>query len=433
MTESELVAPDLRSVRETDAGALEVDRMNPSTPPPRIEPSRPWLPVAIGAGVVAIAVAGGLMFVRASHKTNTKELASEPKPVTVVEARAATYKPSRRYVATMQPWLSAKVGPQLVSAYVDTVLVRPGAVVKTGDVLATLDCRKDSADSQAIAMQAKSLEARQHAAAKEAARIGGMLDGGFVSENEAEKKLAESDAEQASLLSARAKLAGSALEVNDCILKAPFDGEISDRFIDPGAFVRPGTPIVGVVDRGTVRVVADVPESDFSLVAPGAQVRVRVIATGKSVTAAVSRRAPGADANTRTVHFEIDLVDSKREIPVGTTAELGVDAGEPTPAIELPLNAAIIRGDKATLFVLEGDVAKKISVPVKGESGGSVFLDLGALKPGAKVVTEGRALLNDGDKVRASLAVSAATGASSAPGATSASQAPAAASGSAKR
>ena len=86
----------------------------------------------------------------------------------------------------------ASVGPQLVSAYVDTVLVRPGAVVKRGEVLATLDCRDASAASQAVASAARAIDARQKAARHEAARLQGLLAGNFVSPNEAEQKTAAS-------------------------------------------------------------------------------------------------------------------------------------------------------------------------------------------------------------------------------------------------
>jgi hypothetical protein len=39
---------------------------------------------------------------------------------------------------------------------------------------------------------------------------------------------------------------------------------------------------------------------------------------------------------------------------------------------------------------------------LKGEKGGSLFVDP-ALRPGSRVVTEGRALLKDGDRVDAQL------------------------------
>src|ERR1700742_3538742 len=128
----------------------------------------PTLLMLIGIAVV-IAI-GGWLYHRATGTVNDVALASAPKPVTVVAVTAATYQPTRRYVGAVEPWVEAKVGPQLVSAYVDTVLVRPGDVVKKGAVLATLDCRDVSASNKAVAMQARAVAAQQQASASEAAR-----------------------------------------------------------------------------------------------------------------------------------------------------------------------------------------------------------------------------------------------------------------------
>jgi RND family efflux transporter MFP subunit len=313
------------------------------------------------------------------------------------------------YIGTFEPWVQANIGPQLVSAYVDTVLVRPGAAVRRGEVLATLDCRNTSAARQSIAGQARAIDARQKALAHESSRTETLLDGGFVSPNEAEQKSAQSASEFAQLEATKAKLAGSVLEVNDCILRSPFDGEISKRTIDPGAFVRPGSSIVSVVDRSTVRLTADAPEIDFDVIAPDTQVTIHVYATNKDLGATIVRRAPAADLSTRTVHFEIDVSDVKREIPVGTTGEVRIDVGEPVPATEVPIYAATIRGPKATIFVIDDeDVAHAQTLGVKGEAGGLLYLDP-SLRPGARVVTEGRALLEEGDRVIAKEVVDAVT------------------------
>ena len=116
-------------------------------------------------------------------------------------------------------------------------------------MLATLDCRNASATDQAVEMQARASTPSRRRSRTSATRVTSMLDGGFVSPNEAEQKSAESAAKQAQLLAEKAKMIGSSLEVNDCVLRAPFDGEIATRTVDPGAFVRPGTAIVSVVDR----------------------------------------------------------------------------------------------------------------------------------------------------------------------------------------
>jgi RND family efflux transporter MFP subunit len=359
-------------------------------------------PGAAGAGVLVLLVAGVLLLRRAESHTNDVALSNAPKPVTVLATSRTTFRASRTYVGTLDPWVRAAVGPQLVSAYVGTVLVRPGAIVKKGDVLATLDCRNASATSQAVAMQARALDARQKAFAHESARVQGLLDGGFVSTNEAEQKAAQSSSEQAQLLAAQAKLLGTTLEVNDCILRAPFEGEVATRNIDPGAFVRPGDAIVSVVDRSIVRIAGDAPEIDFRVVAPGTEVRIHVLSTRQDLVGKVSRRGPAADDATRTVHFEIDVPNRARTIPVGTTAELAIDVGEPVSAIELPLLATTVRGSKASLFVVEDRTAHARVLPLLGEREGTVYV-APELEEGARVVTEGRALLNDGDKVRAQL------------------------------
>ncbi len=373
-----------------------MSKQNETTPGAR--PARGRIPLAIGAGVALVLALGVAMALRADGRTNKVALASRPKPVTVVRAGRASYRPTRTYVGTLQPWVQANVGPQLVSAYVDTVLVRPGAIVKRGDVLATLDCRDASASTKAIAARARAIDAHQKAIADEASRTQGLLSGGFVSPNEAEQKASQSVSEEAQLEAEKATLARSSLQVNDCILRAPFAGEVAQRFVDPGAFVRPGSAIVTVVDRGTVRMTADAPEIDFGVLPPGTKVTVHADATNQDFAATITRRAPAADPGTRTVHFEIDLADPARAIPVGTTGEVHLEVGTPAPAREVPLYAAAVSGGQARLFVVEGGVAREKSVPVLGEAGGALYL-APTLAAGTAVVAEGRALLEDGDAV----------------------------------
>ncbi|MEI9936055.1 MAG: efflux RND transporter periplasmic adaptor subunit [Pseudomonadota bacterium] len=358
--------------------------------------------LAIAGGVLAIIGAGATMAVHAQANVNKIALGQTAKPVTVMEAKAATFRDSRNYVGTIEPWVEAKVGPQMISAYVDTVLVRPGAVVKKGDIVATLDCRKANAASRSVAMQARAMAARQEAISHEAARFNGLLDGGFVSPNEAEQKSAQSAAEQAQLLATQAQLLGTSLQVDDCILRAPFAGEVATRTSDPGAFVRPGVSITSIVDRSTVRIIADAAEVDFPIIAPNSPVQVHVFATNRELSASISRRAPAADPSTRTVDFEVDVPDPERSLPVGTTADIHIDTGAPQPTCEIPLSAATVRGDTATVFVIDGSVAHKRSWHVLGERAGRLYLDAG-LGAGTLIVVQGRALLNDKDRVAASL------------------------------
>ena len=357
------------------------------------------IPRNVALGVLAAVVLGGLLIWHAESKVNQVALASSAQPVSVAPAKTATWRPSRTYVGRLDPWISANIGPQFISAYIDTVLVRPGAVVKAGQVLATLDCRNANAMARAVEMEARALDEQQRQLTHESTRVTSMLDGGFVSPNEAEIKSAQSAAKMAELLAEKAKLVGTSLEVNDCILRAPFDGEIATRAMDPGGFVHPGTAIVSVVDRSTIRMTADVPENAFEEVAPNKKVNVHIYATGKDILGAITRRAPAADPGSRTIHVEVDLTDPDKQIPVGTTGELRVDLGKPIDAVEFPLSAATIRDTKATIFVAVGEIARTRTFSFLGEGQGLLYVSPADIAPGTPVITEGRALLNEGERI----------------------------------
>jgi RND family efflux transporter MFP subunit len=356
--------------------------------------------ILLGAVGGAIAV-GSLLYVRTTSRANHVALADTAKTVSVVASVDAPFQPTRRYVGTAEPWLEAKIGPQLVSAYVDTVLVRPGAVVKHNEVIATLDCRDTSALSKQVAAEAHAMDALSTAAAGEATRITSLLKGNNVSQNEVDIKQADAASKEAQVAGLRARLADTTLKVNDCVLRSPFDGEIGDRSLDPGAFVRPGTAIATVVDRHIVIVAVDVPEEDFDAVPPGTDVSIHLLSTGRDLSAKISRRAPSADRGTRTAHIEIDIEDSARVIPVWTTAEITLEVGKPIPATAIPITAASVHGPKASVFLPAGDVAHLAVAKIIGERGGALYLDPKALPAGTQVVSEGRTILSDGDRIAA--------------------------------
>jgi membrane fusion protein (multidrug efflux system) len=368
------------------------------------------IPAVLAAVAMVVLGAGGALVWRAKSKVNKLALSDAPRPVTVIAANGTTFRDTRTYVGQLRPWIEANVGPQYISVYVDTVLVRPGAVVKRGEVLATLDCRNASAQSQAVAAQARAIDAEQRAFADQADRMQGLLNGGFIDPNTVQINQAQSASDKAKLEAERAKLMAQTLEVNDCVLRAPFDGEIATRTIDPGAFVRPGTAIVSVVDRRTIRMTFDAPENDFDLVGVGTPVSIRVVATGKTVTASVSRRSPSVVPDTRTVHVECDIQDRDREIPVNSSAEVRIEVGQPIGATAVPLYTASITGETATVFVVDNGIARHETFRVLGEVGKNLYVET-TLRPGTPVVAEGQFALSDGDRVATKEAAYASTSA----------------------
>jgi hypothetical protein len=143
-------------------------------------------------------------------------------------------------------------------------------------------------------------------------------------------------------------------------------------------------------------------------------VTVQVLSTGASVPAKISRRSPSADRSTRTIHVEVDVADPTRQLPVFTTAEVAVQAGKPVAATAIPLTAATIRSDRASVMIVENGHARRVVHDVIGESQGTLYV-APSLAAGAQVVTEGRAVLKDGDEVRVTSAPPASPGAGATP------------------
>jgi len=253
---------------------------------PEATPRRPlplrWL---IAGGTAALIVAGWGLALRAAHRQKDATLASEPKRVGTLRVLETVYKIQHRYVGTLMAWEEAKIGPQFLSGYLTEVRVRPGDTVRRGQTLAVLEPDRARAQATVSRMQAEAIEAKLSALAKESERIQGLQKKGIVSENEGENKLAEVKSERARLEAAKAQMAGTDVEFQDTVLKAPFDGEVGDRFLDPGAFVRPGTSILEVVNRSRIRCVADAPEGDHPFLAVGTAVHLYLLADARTMEA----------------------------------------------------------------------------------------------------------------------------------------------------
>ena len=92
-------------------------------------------PITIGITVAVVALVGGgavvLHHSPSRRRTRSRSRRSRS-PSPSWRRRRLRIARQRMYVGRLDPWIAASVGPQFVSAYVDTVLVRPGAVVKRG-------------------------------------------------------------------------------------------------------------------------------------------------------------------------------------------------------------------------------------------------------------------------------------------------------------
>lgn len=189
-------------------------------------------------------------------------------------------------------------------------------------------------------------------------------------------------------------------------VRAPFDGIVTERMVDPGAFVPPSsssmnTALLTVVRVDIVRVFIDVSEPEVPFLERGKPATVRVAALGdRPFACRVSRFAGALDPGTRTMRVAIDVENPERLLVPGTYArvDLGIERRE--GAIVVPAEALIIRKGKASVFVVEDGKARRRPVTLGVDDGVKVEVRSG-LEGDEQVVTQGKGGLADGAEVEA--------------------------------
>lgn len=184
---------------------------------------------------------------------------------------------------------SVDVSPR-VASLVRSVNVRPGDVVKKGTVLAMLEARDKAHAVRAAAIAQKSQ-------AERAARSQRLKEATLASE--AEAQIAKFDAEEKA-----AELDLARVLADDAIVRAPFDGTIVERFVEPGAHVAAGTPMFRVVDAASARLRFGVPPATADAMTLGQTVSFSV--PGRTGTARVTSISPEVDRSAGLVVIEAD-------------------------------------------------------------------------------------------------------------------------------
>ncbi len=188
---------------------------------------------------------------------------------------------------------------------------------------------------------------------------------------------------------------------------APIAGKVAHVYLDPGAFVMQGQPILRIIDDRIVKVRIGILERDYNLVKEGMTARVRLDALpGKVFSAKITNLSPVVDPRTGMASAEIKLDNKDGKLKAGMFARVEVIADIHRNAVLMPTAATLSEIVPArdstvvtTVYVVEGDEARARTVRLGLRSRG-YFEVLEGLKPGEQVVVLGQNLLRDGTKVK---------------------------------
>jgi RND family efflux transporter MFP subunit len=140
-------------------------------------------------------------------------------------------------------------------------------------------------------------------------------------------------------------------QLSDATLRAPFDGYISKRDVEPGDMAAAGRPVFEMVRLDPVEVSVGIPETDVVMVKPGQKVEIEVPALPHEIFMGVVRVVNvSADPASRTYLTKIAVANPKRRLLVGMVAEARIIGDKMVDIATLPADA-IVRDPQGALMV----------------------------------------------------------------------------------
>lgn len=366
---------------------------------------------SIIAAVIGCAGLAGWLLLRDRH------VAAPDAPTVVVEAAwQDNVEIFGEYVGRVRAQQFVEVRAR-VEGYLEKMCFEEGTFVRKGQPLFIINpdtyrARADRADAQLKKDEAQALKAQ-----RDLERIRPLYEQNAASQLDLDNAIAAYESAKAAVQMSRADLAQARLELSYTTVTAPLSGHISERHVDLGTLVGPGSKslLASVVKSDTVLV-------DFSMTAldylrskernvelghrdasRSWQPTVSVTLADNSVYAyrgPVDFAEPQVDPNTGTFSVRAELPNPDRELLPGqsTRVKLLLDVRE--NATVVPVKSTIIEKGGAYLYIMRRDsTVEKRFVELGPELDNAVVVERG-LNPGELVVIEGQHKLSPGLKVR---------------------------------
>jgi membrane fusion protein (multidrug efflux system) len=273
-----------------------------------------------------------------------------------------------------------------------------GTAVKAGDVLAAIDVRAATLGAEEARANAATASSQADAANTECARGRALGATGAISPAEVDRLEAQCRTTQLEVTAARARSTLAVQNVGDGSVRAPFDGFVTDRYVDVGEYVRPDTRVATLVDLSSLRLELPVPETSIAVAKAGGSLSFRVPGyPGRDFHGRVRFVSAAVRRETRDVMVEATLDDGADLLP-GMFAEVRLQTGTTSlPAI--PARALTTRGGLPTVFALVEDHVEERLVQTAGDAGDPVAIARG-VQTGERVVLDPAPDLKNGAPVR---------------------------------
>ncbi len=280
-----------------------------------------------------------------------------------------------------------------VAGYMKTILVDKGDSVRTGELIAVIESPEtDKQVADALANYRLQLTTDR--------RDQYLLRNEVISQQEA-------DTQRATMLQAKASYEQELALQRYEIIRAPFDGIVTARYVDPGTLIPQVTspasgaaPIIAIATLQPVRVYAYVPQSEAPFVHDGDSATVTVTEyPGRQFTGSVTRHPDALNPDSRTMLVEVDLANGDRSLYPGMYARLSLSVALSNRAPTVPDDALIFRNNKIYVPVVRNQRLYLVPVTLGYDDGYQVEVTSG-LRAGEMVAINVSQAAQDGEPVR---------------------------------
>lgn len=189
--------------------------------------------------------------------------------------------------------------------------------------------------------------------------------------------------------------------LNDTTIRAPFDGQVSQRMAAPGQYVKDNTTILTLVKTWPIRLHVDIPEVGAAAVHVGESLSFTTEAIpGRTFTATIRELNPSLEARSRSLSAEARLNQPDPLLRPGMFVQVRLVLSRGTAVTVVPKRAVYTVAGLSKVFTIQGSTAREIRF-TPGQSGDDwIEVPGDALKPGDTVAIDKLNLLTDGTEVR---------------------------------
>jgi membrane fusion protein (multidrug efflux system) len=277
------------------------------------------------------------------------------------------------------------------------VMIERGQRVKLGQAVIQLDVRSAALGAREAAANLAAVKAQKQLADQECARTKALLDKGAITKSEYDRQMTQcqSATEQVAAVEARTQMMSKS--VADGIVRAPFDGVISEKMVSPGEWVQPGKPLFTLVDDDPLKVDLSISEVAVSQVKQNDRVEIRAVAHPEKAYGATISRLGAEIGRTRSLIVEATL-DKGADLVPGMFVEAHIKVGT-TNYPALPQDAVVKRNKRWRAFVVKNGEVEERLVQVGPTPAPNLVSIVDGIKNGEKVVAKPTEQIVDGTRV----------------------------------